>query len=386
VESQLDLAAALAEIARLGQNVERLQQDVARAEFNLYTVYQISKTLGGVLSMEEVLGHVTDMMAEVMTVRGCYVLLPTEDQDALTVRSWRFPMRDGDDPPPALELRESESVPEWIESLEGEALAVSDFNNSLFGRAFPDGAEQLQAAGVKIVVPLVYKKRLMGLLALEEKYTNAEFGPADFQFLSVLAPLAANAVSNAQLYEQAILDGLTRLYVVRYFRQRCREEIKRAYRYGKPVSLILWDVDHFKNINDTYGHLVGDQVLRELGHLMKHATRVDVDIVARYGGEEFVFLLPETPREGALVLAERVRRRVEQHAFTSRELSLTVSGGIAAFPVDARDYASLVARADDELFRAKRHGRNRVCVPGMTPEAVRESVPNVLPGAPPSFG
>jgi diguanylate cyclase (GGDEF)-like protein len=338
-----------------GSNVE-----LARRDFNLYTVYHVSKVLGAVLDMDEVLSLLTDTIAEVMTVRACYVLLQSEDHEMLSVRGLRIPM--GDVPPHLLSISITEKVADWLGRLGWEAVPIHDFGEPLLNAAFPDIERHLRAASIELVVPMIHKNRLVGLIALDRKYTGAAFDTRDTDFLSVLAPLAANALSNAQLYELAILDGLTRVYVVRYFKQRCREEIKRSRRYGKALSLVIFDIDHFKRVNDTYGHLMGDRVLHEVAMLLKRCVRLDVDMVARYGGEEFVVLLPETDASGAAVLAERCRRAVEEHTFGLEELRVTISGGICDFPAHAQDYVELVGAADDALFRAKRLGRNRICM------------------------
>ena len=150
----------------------------------------------------------------------------------------------------------------------------------------------------------------------------------------------------------------------RYFDRRLREEVDRSTGEGGPVTVLLLDIDHFKKVNDTYGHLVGDDILREVAALLQHAARA-VDVVARYGGEEFVVVLPETGSEGAVAFADRVRERVAQHAFGGErhpDLRITVSIGVAPFPGPRIESAEeLFARADEALYRAKTDGRNRVC-------------------------
>ena len=348
------------QLSSLQETAKAASQEMARKEFSLYTIYHVSKVLGGVLDIDEVLSLLTDTVAEVMTVRACYVMMQNEDHDALSVRGLRIPMNDVT--PHLLSLPVSEKVPDWLASLGWEARTVRDFREPAFAAAFPGADRLLKAASIEVCVPLIHKNRLVGLMALDRKYTGHGFEQRDDDFLTILAPLAANALTNAQLYELAILDGLTRVYVVRYFKQRCREELKRSRRYNKPLTLIMWDIDHFKSVNDTYGHLVGDRVLHDVAAILKRSVRLDVDIVARYGGEEFVVLLPETEMNGAAILAERIRTSVEEHRFGQDGLHVTVSGGLCDFPFHAHDYAELIGNADEALFRAKRLGRNRICV------------------------
>ena len=173
---------------------------------------------------------------------------------------------------------------------------------------------------------------------------------------------------NAVLEEMALRDGLTGLYNHRSFQQRVREELARAQRQGGCLSLVLADVDHFKRVNDVYGHPVGDSVLRHVAGLLSGGDPAGLparrsDMIARYGGEEFAILLMDTPKEGAIVRAERLRDLFSQSpAPKPLDHRVTLSFGVAAYPDDAGDASDLVLRADDALLDAKRGGRNRVVV------------------------
>lgn len=162
----------------------------------------------------------------------------------------------------------------------------------------------------------------------------------------------------------AATDALTLVLNRRALLERLTVEVDRARRFGSPLSLLLLDLDYFKQINDTAGHLAGDDVLRQVGTLLQDAVRT-VDVVARYGGEEFVVILPETLAEGGLTFAERLRERIAAHAFDvggGDSHHLTVSIGMASFRGDATPTAQrLFALADEALYRAKSAGRNRVC-------------------------
>lgn len=170
----------------------------------------------------------------------------------------------------------------------------------------------------------------------------------------------------SQLQELAITDGLTGVYVRRYFLERLKEEQSRSKQNNFCVSLLLIDADHFKAYNDTYGHLVGDVVLREVTKILKASLR-QIDLCARYGGEEFCIMLPETSKEKAYLVAERIRLNVDhtQIKAVNESFHCTISIGVASYPEDAEQTSSLIDKADKALYIAKAKGRNRSCAFGI---------------------
>jgi len=217
--------------------------------------------------------------------------------------------------------------------------------------------------------PLKIEQKIIGVMTIEEKDGDESFSESDLEFLSLIAAETGIAIEKARLYEKmeqmSVTDGLTGIANRRYFDTRLREEMLKAKRYNLPLSVIMLDIDHFKNFNDTYGHLIGDEILKHLATLLKGNVR-ETDIVARYGGEEFAVICPDCDTDRAAALAERLRDIVEKEEIHgSREypsLHITISLGIGNLPEDASTEEALVKAADEALYHAKQHGRNRVTV------------------------
>ena len=223
-------------------------------------------------------------------------------------------------------------------------------------------------------IPLIYQGKVIGIINTIDKISSFNgcppiFNQSDLMFLSTIANYVAIAIENAKLFEEksylAITDHLTRLYNQRYFQEQLETEVKRIKRYPRPLSLIMIDIDHFKNYNDTCGHLMGDTVLKEVANIFKSHIR-ETDIAARYGGEEFCVILPDTEVDGAVALAEKIREAVEERPFESEQSQpngrLTISCGVASFQESMKEKDELIKRADEALYAAKHAGRNRVCV------------------------
>jgi len=187
---------------------------------------------------------------------------------------------------------------------------------------------------------------------------RVKIGPSILKFLS---GADAEAKYHEEIYRMTIVDGLTQVHNKRYLFEALEREIVRARRHERPLSLLMFDIDLFKNVNDQYGHLAGDYALRELARLVQDRIRRD-EVFARYGGEEFVIVLPETPLDGATALAESIRSRVEAHPFVfqTETFPLTISIGCAEL-TDQKSAEELIGLADQKLYEAKRSGRNRMC-------------------------
>ncbi len=214
-----------------------------------------------------------------------------------------------------------------------------------------------------IAAPLIIQKKVIGILRMEHSkpYT---FTSEDLRLLDILCDLGAVSLQNSKLYRQtldlAITDGLTDLYLRRYFMDRLREELLRSLRHDIDCSLLMIDIDYFKKYNDKYGHTAGDIVLKTISHLLKNFS--DEAVVARYGGEEFSMLLPETPKKKARKIAEDIRKAVKKKVIELRRVKtgVTVSIGLASFLEDSKVADELIHKADENLYKAKRTGKDKV--------------------------
>ncbi|KAA3611296.1 MAG: diguanylate cyclase [Calditrichaeota bacterium] len=226
--------------------------------------------------------------------------------------------------------------------------------------------DKLEQIGIGLVAPVVIKRQVSGLICFGPRLKEEEFEDREIQQITILTNIISIAVNNASLYKDveqlSYTDGMTELHNYRYFELRLKEEIIRHKRTKAGLSLLILDVDYFKNFNDTLGHQAGDNVLRKLGKLLKETAREN-DIVARYGGEEFAVILPTVDQEGAVILAERIRENVEKAEFDGEHVQpngkITVSIGEASL-VDTSNFEELIRKADLALYSAKESGRNRV--------------------------
>ncbi|MDF1565031.1 MAG: diguanylate cyclase [Deltaproteobacteria bacterium] len=214
------------------------------------------------------------------------------------------------------------------------------------------------------VIPMTVGESVVGTLVCGA-VGEGELGEEPVRMLGVLAMQAAGAIARGRLFEKteelATTDGLTGLSNHRRFQEALDGHLAAARRYSRSCSLVITDVDHFKSVNDTYGHPVGDEVLRGFAAILRREAR-DTDVVARYGGEEFAVILPETDLEGARVIAERIRQAVEATVFHTElgPLQVTLSAGVASFPAVEQEKQPLIDHCDRALYAAKRGGRNRV--------------------------
>jgi len=236
-------------------------------------------------------------------------------------------------------------------------------------KEFKSYVDKLQELGLFILAPIIYAERVQGIIATGEKLYSSEFTQTDFELFHVLVNIISISIENALHYEAvknlSLTDEMTKLHNYRSFVARLREEINRAKRNKSKISLVILDIDHFKNYNDTLGHQAGDEALREVGKVLRQTVR-DEDIVSRYGGEEFCIIFPGIEKIGIQNLGERIRKRMEKHKFYKEKVQpagqLTISLGGATYPDDAIEMHDLIQKSDEALYRAKHLGRNQMQV------------------------
>ncbi len=196
-----------------------------------------------------------------------------------------------------------------------------------------------------------------------------EFQTNHMEFLRLISTETAIAIERTQIYHEtleiSIKDELTKIFNRRYFNDRVQREFNRAERYTHKMSFIMTDIDHFKNFNDTYGHHIGDEVLKWVAGKLSQGLR-DCDILARYGGEEFIIILPETDKAGATFVAEKLRKSIAEQSgafgnILNLDISITMSLGVSSFPGDGKNVNEMIEIADQHLYVAKANGRNQVC-------------------------
>jgi diguanylate cyclase (GGDEF)-like protein len=212
-----------------------------------------------------------------------------------------------------------------------------------------------------VTVPLKARDKVIGVILADNRFDKTPVTNDNIRVLTMFANQAGLAIENSRLYERALIlsnsDSLTGLWHHGYFQYLIGEECKNASAKKEHFSLLMIDIDDFKKFNDTYGHQVGDSILKNISNIFRDVSR-KIDIIARYGGEEFAIILPNTRKEEAFILAERLRKVVEGNENLK---GITISLGLVTFPEDGKEKENLIAKADHALYEAKKSGKNKVC-------------------------
>jgi diguanylate cyclase (GGDEF)-like protein len=331
---------------------EETTEDFKRQIFDLNTMLDIGKTILSNLSLKDVLDIV------LLTCGGHFhssdtIILLADDHEEQPRFLWR-----GDKE--RIEIGSADPFIRYVKENQG----VTRLENLKKDPSLKKTCKLLERSQVDLVIPLKFKGSINGILCLKKK--QEEFGSAytkeEMKYADVIAGFASVAIENAKLYEMATLDMKTRMYNHGFFKNRLIEEISRAERYKTDLILMMLDLDYFKKVNDTHGHMTGDHVLVKVADCIKQHVRL-YDVAARFGGEEFSVILPETGSKDSHIVAERLRKSVEDLEFSSDHgtFRVSVSIGVADFVhSESMTEDILIERADRALYHAKSSGRNRV--------------------------
>ncbi|MCB1042277.1 MAG: diguanylate cyclase [Acidobacteria bacterium] len=333
------------------------------SKFQEYRILQeITQVIAKILDLRELLTTTLELVSTVLSADRGFILMYDPDTKELRTLVNRFfdPQEPGQATPHDLSFSHTVAA----KCLERREITLIE--DALRDQRF-EGAMSIMASTIRSVaaIPLISQSGdVMGVMYLDNLRRPGCFHDHQLEFMETLATQISIAFENARLYTEAVTDDLTGLYNRKLLDARIREEIRKSRRQMRPCSLLLLDIDHFKKVNDTYGHLQGDKVLVRIAEVLRNAARFS-DVVARYGGEEFIMLLPGTDRKGATTMAERVRSAIEETPVPMDEgtVSVTASVGVASYD-GSYDLGTkaLIKAADTVLYRAKESGRNRVLI------------------------
>jgi diguanylate cyclase (GGDEF)-like protein/putative nucleotidyltransferase with HDIG domain len=316
------------------------------------------------INTKEIANALVGPLAKAVRAKQVSLLLPVNDHYATT-----FVARLTEDEQivPVM-LQRSSLLTRWLENTGTPLLREGLESNPNLRKLSPEDRSALEMSQMEILCPIISKHKLVGILALSKKQPHGHYTRDDIDLVAMLAKESAVAIENAQIYahakEKADTDELTGLRNHRYFQEHLNQEIEKSSLSGDDFSLLFIDLDLFKTYNDIYGHVLGDEILKEVGQLIKSSIR-DTDIGARYGGDEFAAILLHISLEGAQAVAERIRWKLE-HLMDNKGITVTCSIGIACWRIDGVQRGKIIQAADEALYRAKRAGGNRICLASET--------------------
>jgi len=346
----LTLFSTQASIALENARLYSLEQQRAR---QLQAINIIAQQSTAVMDLEDLLIRVCSVIQQAFQV--AHVSLCLRDEGDLVLRAHQGRLT------PCLPAngRLPRTGEPWNRVLAtGNSIIEKDLSST------PAALKLFAESASRMSIPLISFGQTLGVLTLHSDQRNS-FHENEMQSLEAVADICASSIQNAHYVERirqlSYLDGLTGIFNRRFFELRIVEEIERARRNGGGMAVIMADIDQFKRLNDEFGHLLGDEVLRQVSSLFHQQLR-KIDVVCRYGGEEFAILLTQTSAQHAMAVAEKLRKLVEGWQFPGVPRTVTLSAGVAAFPEHGSARDELIRAADNGLYAAKQAGRNRVCL------------------------
>ncbi|MBR4330273.1 MAG: diguanylate cyclase, partial [Candidatus Riflebacteria bacterium] len=362
-----ELRIAYLELQDKAELITQQNRDLDRKVFETTTLYKISHMMSEVgFDIDKLLDIIIEKSLEAAKATKGSLMLLDDSQEYLEVQRVILWDESIDRPVPIenfkknIKIKPGEGIAGKV-LVTGEMLIINQPENDPNFKQFEDSERFIQNI---CCIPLKVNNITFGVINIVDKVDGSPFEKRDTDLLMAMVNQAAIVLDNTKLFKLAITDGLTGLYLVRHFKNKLANEEKRAKRYNKIFSILFFDIDHFKKFNDTYGHHIGDEVLKQVAAIFKNSLRDGIDIAARYGGEEMIALLPETDIKGAYIVAERLRNAVADHEFTGYKTSLhvTISIGISEFPSSDTDSLELIRKADTALYQSKEGGRNKTTI------------------------
>ncbi len=356
-------AALAVHTAVLYRSIEIARKDLDRSLHSLSLLFDVTRALSAVSNLKALLNLILERAIEAVGAEKGSLMLFEDDIGELVIKVVWLPDKE-------VEKKINDGEITCATFKPGEGIAGTVFetgktfctDNTLEDDQFKK-TEETHARSL-LCVPLTAEDETIGVINITNKQDGLPFAPEDQEILAALADQAAVAISRAKLYEAAITDGMTGLFIRRFAMHKLREEVKRSRRYDNHLGVVMCDIDHFKRVNDTWGHPAGDAVIIKVAETLKSGLRIDVDLAGRYGGEEFLLVMPQTDAEGTGVASERLREAIEDLEVEiggGRTLKVTMSFGITEMgPEDTAE--SVLARADQALYESKETGRNKVTV------------------------
>ena len=322
----------------------------------------VAKALTSSLNLDSILQTIMDKMAEFFRPDTWSLLMVDEQKDELY---FAIAVGDAAETLKTVRLKVGEGIAGWV-ARHGESLIVPDvYNDPRFSKRI-DEMTKWKTRSI-ICVPLQSKHRVLGVIQLINCAMES-FGEQEMFFLHALCDYAAIAIDNARAVEKiqelTITDDCTGLYNARHLYKTLEAEVYRSARFGYEFSVVFLDLDHFKHVNDTYGHLVGSKLLQEIGFKIKSQLRL-IDYAFRYGGDEFVILLPQTDKSSALVVAKRIQDMMRKTVVLAEDglnLNVRCSMGLATYPEDAKSSHEIIRQADEMMYMVKNSTRDNIAV------------------------
>jgi len=340
---------------------DTLTDELKRKIEELSIFNEIGKTLTSTLDIKEILNIIMLKIGELLRPDNWSLLLVDEERGDLY---FEIVVGERAETIKNMRLKMAEGIAGWVAE-KGEKLIIPDVSKDERFTLNVDLASGFETRSV-VCVPLKCKGKVLGVIELVNKIGRNKFSEEDLFMLTTLADYAAIALENAQYFhkvkELTITDDVTRLYNSRYMYDYLENEIRRSQRYEMELSIIFLDLDYFKTVNDTYGHLIGSTLLREVADVILTCLR-NVDIAVRYGGDEFVIILPSTPKGNAVQVAERIRDCMTNTVFLQCQglkIRQTASFGVASFPKDANSELDLIRQADKAMYQIKNSSRDGI--------------------------